>query len=325
MALSVTKSVVGILKNAPDKRMTAREIANEIMLTQPAEVEEKRQRSRATKIILDTDDAMIQQIVAEIGAQRKAIQRKEKRIKTTEGRPRKYYFTELSDRDEINSSEAEKETSKAGPVRAIDLKAGKLYESSLYPLLTDFLNSEFTVFSMRIDERRSKNNRGSGGNKWLYPDLVGMEDLSRAWNREVIDCAKEYSDKKTRLWSFEVKMKLNSSNVRESYFQAVSNSSWANIGYLVSSEIEGSETISELRMLAGLHGIGVIRLDVDNVSESQIMIPARERSEIDWSTVSRLVDENSDFHRYIKLIRQFYQTGDPRPNDWDKGILLSNT
>mgnify|MGYP005863956525 CR=1 FL=1 len=320
MALSITKAVVNILKNCPDRRMTAREIANEVMRVFPNEVEEKRQRSRATKITLETDDAMVQQIVAEIGAQRKAIQKKENRIKTTEGRPRKYYFTEKSDVDEIEPDNSE--ASAAAECEATELNlygVEKFSEASLYPLLAGFLISELAVFSMRIDERRSKNNRGKGGNKWLYPDLVGMEDLSRSWNREVIDCAKEYSDKKTRLWSFEVKLKLNGSNVRESYFQAVSNSSWANIEYLVSSEIEGSETVNELRMLSGLHGIGVIRLDVDNVAESQIMIPARERTEIDWSTVSRLVDENSDFNKYVKLIRQFYQTGDPRPNDWDQG------
>jgi len=320
MALSVTAAVINILKSCPDKRMTAREIANEIMRIFPDDVEEKRQRSRATKLTLETDSAMVQQIVAEIGAQRKAIQRKESRIKTTEGRPRKYYFTEKSDADEIEADTLE--VTAATEHEAVELNAHeveKFGEVSLYPLLVGFLRGELAVFSMRIDERRSKNNRGKGGNKWLYPDLVGMEDLSRSWNREVIDCAKEYSDKKTRLWSFEVKLKLNGSNVRESYFQAVSNSSWANIGYLVSSEIEGGETINELRMLSGLHGIGVIRLDVDNVAESQIMIPARERSEIDWSTVSRLVDENSHFNKYIKLIRQFYQTGDPRPNDWDRG------
>lgn len=323
MALSITKAVIAILKGCPDTRMTAREVAQQIMATFPQEVEEKRQRSRATKTTLETDDAMIQQIVAEIGAQRKSIQKKENRIKTTEGRPRKYYFTEKSDVAEIESTETENEILPRDTISPSESIAEELNEASLYPMLTGFLSVELAVFSMRVDEKRSRNVRGKGGNKWLYPDLVGMEDLSRDWNREVIDCAKEYSDKKTRLSSFEVKLKLNRSNVRESYFQAVSNSSWANIGYLVSSEIEGSETINELRMLAGLHGIGVIRLDIDNVSESQIMIPARERYEIDWSTVSRLVDENSDFQKYIRLIRQFYQTGDPRPNDWDKGIPLS--
>ena len=73
-------------------------------------------------------------------------------------------------------------------------------------------------------------------------------------------------------------------------------------------------------MLASLHGIGFIQLDADNPTEGQIMIPARERNEVDWDTANRLTEENKDFREYIKLIRQFYQTGDIRPADWDASI-----
>ena len=144
-----------------------------------------------------------------------------------------------------------------------------------------------------------------------------MQDLSGAWDREIKDCVKQYADKKTKLWSFEVKILINRSNVREVFFQTVSNSSWANFGYLVASEIEGADTLKELRMLATLHGIGFIRLDAENPSESQIMITARERIEIDWDTVNRMTEENKDFLQYIKLIRQFYQTGDIQKSAWD--------
>lgn len=47
-------------------------------------------------------------------------------------------------------------------------------------------------------------------------------------------------------------------------------------------------------MLSNLHGIGFIRLDRKNFSESQIMIPTKERNEIDWNTVNRL-SEKKDF------------------------------
>lgn len=193
-------------------------------------------------------------------------------------------------------------------------------EHDLYPILSEFLWSELELYSKRIDEKRSRNSRGAGGNKWLYPDLVGMENLSGEWHREIKDCVKQYADKKTKLWSFEVKILINRSNVREVFFQTVSNSSWANFGYLVASEIEGADTLKELRMLASLHGIGFIRLDAENPSESQIIIPAKERSEIDWNTANRLTEENKDFLDYIKLIRQFYQTGEIRQSDWDMNV-----
>lgn len=90
---------------------------------------------------------------------------------------------------------------------------------------------------------------------WFYPDLVGMEDLSGDWHREIKDCVQKYADKKTKLWLFEVKILINRSNLRKVFFQAVSNSSWANFRYLVASEIERADTLKELRMLASLHGI----------------------------------------------------------------------
>ena len=61
-------------------------------------------------------------------------------------------------------------------------------------------------------------------NKWLYPDLVAMEDLSRDWDKDINDSVSLYADKRTKLWSFEVKVLINRSNVREVFFQAVSNS-----------------------------------------------------------------------------------------------------
>ncbi len=150
-----------------------------------------------------------------------------------------------------------------------------------------------------------------------FPDLVGLENLSQDWHREVNECIHHYSDKKTKLWSFEVKLLVNRSNVREVFFQAVSNSSWANFGYLVAGEIEGAATLKELRMLSSMHGIGFIRLNTENPSESQIIIPAHERQNLDWDNINRLVAENSDFRVYLKNIKQFYQTGEIKKYDWE--------
>ena len=101
-------------------------------------------------------------------------------------------------------------------------------EQDLYPFLSEFLLSELTIYRKRINERRSTNDQRQGGNKWLYPDLAAMEDLSRDWDKDINDSVSLYADKKTKLWSFEVKVLINRSNVREVFFQAVSNSSWAN-------------------------------------------------------------------------------------------------
>ena len=65
------------------------------------------------------------------------------------------------------------------------------------------------------------------------------------------------------------------------------------------------------------YGIGLILLDVSNPPESEIMIPAQERFEIDWSTCNRLTFENADFRSFITSVRHFYQTGDIKADDWD--------
>jgi hypothetical protein len=307
MALNLAKAVLGYLKERPDEKLTARQIAEWIFVTFPDECQAKKQSSQ----YVSTDAELVQQLVAEISSQRPRLQKRHPELKTTEGRPRKYYYSEKSDVAEVAAAE--------GVVAApmADSSDAKLGEHAMYPLLSLYLWEEFGVYSKRIDEKRSSNKRGPNGNRWLYPDVVGMEDLGAEWHQEVRDCVNQYSDKRTKLWSFEAKLLINRSNVRECYFQAVSNSSWANFGYLVAAEIEGQDTLKELRMLFAAHGIGLIKLDADNPAESQVLIPARERDEIDWDMANRLATENRDFLDYVKLVKQFYQTGEARLADWD--------
>jgi hypothetical protein len=311
MTLNLSEKVKELLEKNPEKRFTARKIASSIFETYPDECLKKQKRSTATVIPIDSSEALLQQIVAEIGSIRPRLQKKFPQIKTTEERPKKYYYTISTDETEVNLAENKNKLGNNLLSVATSFK-----EHDLYPKLSSFLQSELNLYSKRINEKCSSNKNGLNGNKWLYPDVVGMEDLSTDWNSEVKDCVKQYADKKTKLWSFEVKILINRSNVREAFFQTVSNSSWANLAYLVASEISGSDTMKELRLLSSLHGIGVIHLDAENPAESEILIPAKERLEIDWNNANRLAEENINFLSYIKLIRQFYQTGDVRAADW---------
>ncbi len=309
MALNLARAILECLKARPEEKLTARQIAEWIFDTYPAECQEKKSNSQGGYI--QTDGDLIQQLTREIGSRRPGLQKRHPELKTTEGRPRKYYYSEKSDVDEVVAAEGMATTPMTGS------NDSRLGEHAMYPLLSLYLWKEFGVYSKRIDEKRSSNKRGPNGNHWLYPDMVGMEDLGAEWHQEVRDCVNQYSDKRTKLWSFEAKLLINRSNVRECFFQAVSNSSWANFGYLVAAEIEGLDTLKELRMLFAAHGIGLIKLDVDNPAESQVLIPARERDEIDWDMANRLATENRDFLEYVKLVKQFYQTGEARLADWD--------
>lgn len=304
MPLSLTKVVPEILKSSPSAQFTARQLAEQIFKSFPAECAEKKAASK----FINSDKDLVQQLVAEIGSQRPQMQKKHPQIKVSEGKPRKFYWSEKSDEAEVKEAET---------TQVSFAKANSTYsEADLYPILCGFIWNEFRVLGKRIDEKTGSNKYGAGVNRWLYPDVVGFERLDGDWDKEVRLLVLQTGDKRARFWSFEVKKILNISNVREAYFQAVSNSSWANRGYLVATQIS-ENCVSELRMLYGLHGIGVIRLDVVDVSESQVLIPARDRPDVDWSAADRLANENKDFLTFIKNVRHVYQTGDVKQGDWD--------
>ena len=309
MKLNLTDKVFKFLKQSPEQRFTTREIAQWVFDNYREESLKKLERSTG----INTEAELIDQLTAEI--YHPFIRNKHSEIKATAGPPRKLYYTEASDDEEIEQVEV-KQTVVTPKIADKDAPI-PLNEHDLYQKLSDYLFSEAPkIHTKRIDEKRSKNTRGANGNKWLYPDLVGVEVLNENWVHEIKECVTVYSDKKTKLWSFEVKLKINRSNLREAFFQTVSNSSWANFGYLVASEIR-DDTMSELRILASLHGIGFILLDVDYLPNSQIVIPAKERVEVDWSTANRLANENKDFKSYIKQITGIYKLDEIREEDWD--------
>jgi len=312
MSLNVGKRTIEYLQQHPQGQYTAREIAEWIFTSYPQECQEKKAGSQRAM----TDAQLLQQVVREIYSQRVRLEARYPALKSTENRPRRFYYSEQSDSAEaIQAAAAAEEDGPAeGPQATGPRVPG---EHKLYPVLCDYLWTELQVLGKRIDEKRSSNLRGPRGNQWLHPDVVGLEDLGAHWHREVRDCVAQVADRRMRLWSFEVKVLINRANVRETYFQAVSNSSWANFGYLVAPMVQGSDTLKELRMLYAAHGIGVIQLDTDTPSESEILIPARERPEIDWTAASRLASENKDMLALIKLVRQFHQTGEARIADWD--------
>ena len=87
---------------------------------------------------------------------------------------------------------------------------------------------------------------------------------------------------------------------------------------MVATSILDSSVEQELRMLSALHGIGVILLNPENPSESEMMLPAKSRAEVDWQSVNRILVENADFKDYIELVSAYYQTGRVRTRDWNK-------
>ncbi|MEL6801418.1 MAG: HrgA protein, partial [Pseudomonadota bacterium] len=195
---------------------------------------------------------------------------------------------------------------------------GAISEHDLYPMLAAYLKQTHGVLAKRIDERKSGNRNGPKGNQWLHPDLIGFEVLSDRWSETVRSLVQARSDPSSRLWSFEVKKLVNRANVREVFFQALSNSAWANFAFLVAAEISGKGTLDELRMLSSQHGVGVIVLATSPENESNVVIQARERSEVDWTAADRLAATNPDADALFRQVRVYHQAGELTQEYWDK-------
>jgi hypothetical protein len=195
-----------------------------------------------------------------------------------------------------------------GEEKTIEEDDTDLSEEELYPLLAEYLKSKFHLKCRRINEKTSSNNKGKGGNHWLHPDIVAMETLDNDWHESVRTYAKQGGTQSINLWSFEVKTKLIRSNVRESFFQALSNSKWANRGYLVAAHISDNVK-QELKMLSGLYGIGVILLRPENPSTSEILLEAKYEISTNPDLLNRLTKENDDFKKFIDDVNYYRNSG----------------
>lgn len=187
------------------------------------------------------------------------------------------------------------------------LKSDKFNERDLHPLLVKFADTyyHFRGAKLKTIFHENSNRAKKGYNRWLHPDLVGVyfsfNDRIRAYEKVIIDFQNDFSIVATKLFSFELKVSIDISNLREYYFQAVSNSSWANEGYLVALKID-EEIIEEIRRLANSFGIGLIKLDAENIEEGQIIVPAANKKQLDIDAMDRLASENKDFAHFLQSI-----------------------
>jgi hypothetical protein len=315
---SEVQRILAILQANPLKPFGGREIAEAIAEQYPEYFFEKLQNP----LFAGNRAACISQIVSQIGARKNQILKTNPHVFWQDKpRPRVYWYDPNSTRPEVISLDDLPFDDEPEPDFLEEIPSSPnnpaLTELQLYPLLVEYLKSELNLYCKRIDEKRSKNQRGGGGNQWLHPDIVAMQPIDKGWDDLVRTCVKHGNGQRVRLWSFEVKKELNGANVRKSFFQAVSNSSWANEGYLVATNIANSID-QELRMLSALHGIGVILLNPENPSESEIFLPAIAKLEIDWQSVNRIVVENEDFKDFVELVSTYYQTGRIRGIDWNR-------
>jgi len=105
-----------------------------------------------------------------------------------------------------------------------------------------------------------------------------------------------------------VGLKSNIVTLKKAFFQAVSNSSWANYGYLVAFEFS-KNLMEEMERLNQSFGIGVIELNA-NPYQSKVLFQPKYRS-LDFKTLDKLCKINRDFEKFIEQIEKL-MTADER-------------
>ncbi|WQU42935.1 COG2958 family protein [Helicobacter pylori] len=178
-------------------------------------------------------------------------------------------------------------------------------ERDLHPFLTYMAihNENLKCYTKTIFHEESVKSP-KGMDRWLYPDMVGVRFLHAEWSNEnLIAFSKKFDTLPVKLVSFELKKEISANNCRECYFQAISNSSWANEGYLVGRHIDthNSKLMDLLKRLHASFGIGVIDLRT-NEDKSAILLNAKYKEKIDYTMAQELSEKNPKFSGFLKSV-----------------------
>jgi hypothetical protein len=189
-------------------------------------------------------------------------------------------------------------------------------ERDLHPLLSYYVYTYNSIYTKTIFHENSKKKTFA---QWQHPDIVGVFYPMEQWEAEVFDIVNYTGNQPVKIFSYELKKELNFSNVRESYFQAVSNSSWANEGYLVASEIDRSDDfMAEIIRLSNSFGIGLIFLDTKNPDDSEILIQARQKDILDIEMMNKISQINRNFREFLMRIRTDLSSKEIRKEKFDE-------
>ncbi len=216
-----------------------------------------------------------------------------KRIKQ-DGGIYSYYLTknEQNIGIEILSGDTETQTTKSN----IENRSKSYEERDLHKLLSSYLKNT-KIYSKTIFHEQSKSSKDNN-QIWSHPDMIGIKFLNLQ-TKVSQNFLKSINRVDTfKLSSYELKKEINSdTELKKAFFQAVSNSSWANYGYLVA--LEFSDSLSdEMERLNQSFGIGIIKLNA-NPYRSKMLFPAKYR-DLDFKTIDKLCKINKDFENFIE-------------------------
>lgn len=210
--------------------------------------------------------------------------------------------------DELTEEQIKKEMTNS--------KKDHFKEKDLHPIMAYYGKYYLNVYTKTINHLTSKKDKFA---IWMHPDMVGCYFPFEYWEKETSSLSSIMGCLPIKLFSFELKQELNFSNLREYFFQTVSNSSWANESYIVTASIESDEQFKdELKRLSSSYGVGVILLDINDPDASQILYQAKERDNLDWDTINKIAELNKDFKTFISRITNDIKTQEIREEEFDE-------
>lgn len=233
----------------------------------------------------------------------------------TDSRPKKFYLKSMTSDLNLEDNSIPQDLLPAKR-RQIDY-----LEKDLHKFLTYYAYYHLHCYTKTIKHHIS--NKKEFG-EWVHPDMVGCYFRMEDWKKEVNDFSNAIGVRSIVLYSFELKRELSFSNLRESFFQCVSNSSWANESYLVAVRIsEDEDFFNELSRLSASFGIGVIQLDIEDAHSSKILIPSKYKKNLDLDTINKLA-MNNDFKDFIETVKIDLTSGKIHRKEYDVVEKIEN-
>ncbi|MGL2801593.1 HTH domain-containing protein [Helicobacter pylori] len=292
--------------------MTYKELAKKVLeqAEKPLSAEEIFEKACEMGLDKECNDGKIlsHSLGSQLGEHKISKDKKQFYVANNKKRPFRYWLKSREREfppQETSNAEDDEQSGCSGTAKK---QEASFNERDLHPLLVKFLDKDpnFKLLCKTIRHEECK--KGKGGEcKWNYPDIVGVYFPYNGYKGETLKFLHHTGQKRHKLFSFELKKDLSLSVLKESYFQAVSNSSWANEGYLVVKNIK-EDVLDELRRLNQSFGIGVIKLESE-ISNSKILLPAKER-EIDMQTLNMLVEQSpEDFKPFMEKINEQIKKG----------------
>ncbi len=188
-------------------------------------------------------------------------------------------------------------------------------ERDLHKLLSSYLKTT-DIYSKTIFHEQS--NRNDEHQKWIHPDMVGIKFLKLQTNASQTFLKAINRIDTFKISSYELKKEINTDyELKKTFFQAVSNSSWANYGFLVAFEI--SESLNdEMERLNQSFGIGIIELRA-NPYESKILFQPKYKN-LDFKTIDKLCKINKEFETFIEQVEKLMTASDKYASSTEKEL-----